>query len=460
MSVRVRFAPSPTGYLHIGGARTALFNWLLARQKEGSLILRIEDTDAKRSEEAMVKGILEGLEWLGLEWDEGPYFQSERKENYLKAVERLLREGKAYRDSSASGVDNGTQNATDSGSDGSFAVRFQVPAGERVCFEDLVFGRIEVETDQLEDFVILRSDESPTYHLAVVVDDSDMRISHVIRGADHLTNTVKHVLLYEALEKDRPVFCHLPLILGTDKKRLSKRHGATSVMDYSRNGFLPAAVRNYLALLGWSPGGDAEILSEQELISRFDISRINKANAIFDPAKLSWMNKRYLSSCAPDQLEPMVRGQLEEAGLWNPEWAEEERHWFLGVIDLLKSRVEDLNDFPVYGKPFFSDDFEYEDDAVEKYLKLDSVDTEKRMRRALLELRDEYEQLPSFDLEQTENVLRVLAEKHQLKTGSFIGAVRVAATGRSKAPGIFDVLVALGRERTLERLDRLIQFMA
>jgi glutamyl-tRNA synthetase len=415
----------------------------------------------------MVEGILEGLRWLGLDWDEGPYFQSERGALYDSAVKRLLDEGHAYRDFSPPGESRAgesrelpeteVQQRLDSGT--SFAVRFRALSGKQVSFEDLVFGRVVVETDDVEDFVILRSDGSPTYHLCVVVDDVDMGISHVIRGADHLSNTAKHVLLYKALGSEIPVYCHLPLILGTDKKRLSKRHGATSVTEYSQQGFLPAAVRNYLALLGWSPGSDDEILGEGELISRFDLRRINKANAIFDPSKLSWMNKRYLSAEPSEHLELKVRARLEENGLWDPGWQEADRDWFLGVVDLLKSRVEDLDDFAVYGRPFFTDDFEYDQEAVEKHLKPIGGKDEEEMKKGLLELRDEYHQLTPFDLEGTEEVLRRLAAKHELKTGAFIGAVRVATTGRAKAPGIFDVLIALGKEKSLVRLDRLIRFL-
>lgn len=463
MSVRVRFAPSPTGYLHVGGARTALFNWLFAKQKKGAFVLRIEDTDTKRSDEEMVQAILKGLGWLGLDWDEGPYFQSQRSRFYKAAVERLLDEKKAYRDFSAPEED--VEPKSDSEVHGMMdagmphAVRFRVPGGKKIFFDDLVFGRIEVSTDEIEDFVIMRSDGSPTYHLSVVVDDIEMAISHVIRGADHLTNTSKHVLLYEALDRKIPVFCHLPLILGTDKKRLSKRHGATSVEEYRDQGLMPEAVRNYLALLGWSPGDDSEILNSEDMLSRFDLGRINKANAIFDPTKLRWMNKRYLSAEPAEGLEPLVRNHLKVNGLWSPDWEGTDRCWFLEVLDLLKTRVEDLNDFAVYGRPFFSDQFPYEQDAVEKYLKLADKMTEERMKKALEGLRDEYARLEPFDLEATEEVLRRLTSEHELKTGAFIGAVRVATTGRAKAPGIFDVLVTLGRKRTLERLDRLIQFL-
>jgi glutamyl-tRNA synthetase len=463
MSVRVRFAPSPTGYLHVGGARTALFNWLFAKQKEGSFVLRIEDTDVERSDDAMVRGILEGLEWLGLIWDEGPYFQSERCQIYSRAVEQLLGAGRAYKDFSPPGqspeIGTGESAVNVSEKGLPYAVRFRVPKNRRISFEDLVYGRIEVDTRQIEDFVIQRSNGTPTYHLSVVVDDTEMAISHVIRGADHLSNTSKHVMLYHALDEVVPTYCHLPLILGTDKKRLSKRHGATSLVEYSRQGFLPEAVRNYLALLGWSPGGDDEILKGDALIDRFDLSRINKANAVFDLSKLRWMNKRYLSAEPASSLVGPLRTQLKMHGLWKPAWEAEDRTWFLGVVDLVKSRVEDLNDFAVYGRPFLTDDFEYDQAAVDKFLKFKSKTTEKNLRQGLLELRNAYEHLEPFELANTETVLRSLAERNELKTGAFIGAVRLATTGRSKAPGIFDVLITLGREKTVERLDRLIRFL-
>jgi glutamyl-tRNA synthetase len=434
---------------------------LFAKQNEGSFILRIEDTDAERSDEAMVDGILGGLKWLGLDWNEGPYFQSERSLIYSRAVERLLAEGKAFKDFSPPGKNSAahlTESPDLANTDSPYAVRFRVPKDQRVSFEDLVFGRITVDSEQIEDFVILRSNGSPTYHLSVVVDDIEMTVSHVIRGADHLSNTSKHVLLYQALGQTVPVFCHLPLILGTDKKRLSKRHGAASVVEYSQQGFLPEAVRNYLALLGWSPEGDDEILRGMALVNRFDLSRINKANAIFDVSKLRWMNKRYLSSEPASDLAPRVRNRLRTHGLWRPAWDGEDRAWFLGVVDLLKSRVEDLNDFAAYGQPFFADEFEYEAGAVEKFLKLENQIAEKNLKKALFELRNDYGQLEPFDLKTTEAVLRSLAERYELKTGTFIGAVRLALTGRSKAPGIFDVVVTLGKEKTIERLDRLIRF--
>lgn len=466
MSFRVRFAPSPTGHLHIGGARTALFNWLFARQNSGTFVLRIEDTDQERSDEEMVRGILEGLSWLGLDWDEGPFFQSNNLESHRRVGRRLVDTGWAYCDFSEPSAGPDSHLAFRNLSAGEaeerlqkgerFATRFKVPEGRKIQFEDLVFGQITVETDSLEDFVILRSDGYPTYHLSVVADDLEMGITHVIRGADHLSNTGKHVLLYQALGETAPTYAHLPLILGSDKKRLSKRHGATSVTEYRDRNLLPEAVFNYIALLGWSPGDDSEIFSSDELIKKFNVSRISRANAVFDFTKLEWMNKRYISSSSAENLESAVREQLQNAGLWSASFADEGRERFLSMIDLLKSRVQNLSDFTIYGRAFFTDDFSYDEAATAKYLK-----AEQRLilKRALTELRDRYKLLPEFTLENTEEVLREITTRYGLKAGQFIGAVRVACTGKTQAPGIFDVLVALGRSSVIARLDHLIQFM-
>ena len=467
MTVRVRFAPSPTGHLHIGGARTALFNWLFARQKGGTFLLRIEDTDEKRSSGPMVEGILEGLRWLGIDWDEGPYFQSERVDLYQSLVDQLIRDSSAYRDFSSAEELGGTprsyrdlpaaESERRAKAGEPFAVRFKVPEDQRVAFLDQVFGRVVVDSSNIEDFVILRSDGFPTYHLSVVADDLDMRISHVIRGADHLSNTSKHVLLYQALGAPLPVFAHLPLILGPDRKRLSKRHGATSVTEYSRMGLLPSAVRNYLALLGWSPGDDSELLNDDELIERFDLSRVNKADAVFDISKLEWMNKRYLSSAGASELEPLLQPLLRERGLWQASWESSCHDWLLSVIDLLKTRVGNLLDFPVYGRAFFTDEFDYAEDAVERYLNPTRPDERKCLIQALEDLRAEFTDLSEFNLETTEEVLRRVAESRGVKAGRLIGAVRVAATGRAQAPGLFEVLVTLGQQKTVQRLARAIE---
>ena len=303
MVPRLRFAPSPTGYLHVGGARTALFNWLYARRHGGVFILRIEDTDVERSSDEMVTGILDGLRWLGLDWDEGPevdgphapYFQSQRLDKYRAAAERLVAEGRAF-------VDEG-------------AIRFRIPEGT-TRFADLVHGPIEFDNANIEPFVILRSDRHPTYHLSVVVDDIDMAITHVVRGDDHISNTPKQVLLYQAFGAATPAFAHVPLIMGPDKKRLSKRHGATSVMEYERQGYIPEGMSNFLALLGWSPGGNDELFTTSELVERFTLEGISGGNAVFNTEKLDWFNHQHLLRLPDEELLTRLAPLLESAGLW------------------------------------------------------------------------------------------------------------------------------------------------
>jgi glutamyl-tRNA synthetase len=483
MSVRVRFAPSPTGYLHVGSARTALFNWLFARQKGGVFILRIEDTDAERSSSEMVDGILEGLRWLKIDWDEGPHYQSQRLDGYRLRGQQLVETNHAYRcfcspqllgqkkaqaphggrdwqyDGSCRKLsDDEIQSRLEAGAP--FAVRFRVPEDTVVRFKDLVYGEIQVEAENIEDFVLLRSDKTPTYHLSVVADDTQMNISHVVRGADHLPNTGKHVLLYQALGEPLPLYVHLPLILGPDKKRLSKRHGATSVLEYQQQGFIPEAMKNYLARLGWSPGGeDQEILSQEELIKIFDLSRINKANALFDPQKLEWTNAKYISSLPTPELESQVRPLLQKESLWNPAWEGDDRQWLLDTLDLIKARARRLPDLVHLGRPFFSDQFEYEPKAVQKYLSSDDPEEISRLTQAIRGLGEAYLQLEPFDLERTEQTLRKVGDQHEIKAGKLIGAIRVALTGMAVAPGIFDVIVALQKERTLERLDRVLTYL-
>ena len=347
---RVRFAPSPTGYLHVGGARTALFNWLFARHEGGTLLLRIEDTDVERNRPELVEGILEGLKWLGIDWDDGPLFQSQRLELYRAAAGRLLASGAgfacyckpaAYVGGDA--VPRGTEDHEGEGDDEGAklkknvacpcrdltdaervakqregvprAIRFRVPRTGMTTFEDAVFGSREVQNAEIEDFVLLRSNGLPTYQLSVVVDDIDMRITHVIRGADHLSNTPKQVLLYQALGAATPVFAHVPLILGPDRTRLSKRHGATSVGSYAEEGFLPEAFRNFLALLGWSPGGDSEFLRTSEIIERFSLAGVSRTNAVFDRAKLEWFNTQYLQKPPVEELLPYVEAELRRGGV-------------------------------------------------------------------------------------------------------------------------------------------------
>ena len=485
MVPRVRFAPSPTGYLHVGGARTALFNWLYARRHGGAFILRIEDTDVERSSEEMVTGILDGMRWLGLNWDEGPeaggphapYFQSQRLDQYRRMAERLVGHGHAYYcycsmdrlkeqrekaeargeawkyDRACLSLTADRIAALDSAGTPR-AIRFKVPPG-RTTFDDAVHGPIDFDHANIEDFVVLRSDLHPTYHLSVVVDDVDMAITHVIRGDDHISNTPKHVLLFSALGAPAPRFAHVPLILGTDKKRLSKRHGATSVMEYQRLGYLPDAMVNFLALLGWSPGDDRELMSREELKSAFALEGISGGNAVFNPEKLDWMNGQYIARLSGDELTALVEPLLRDAGLWRPDDAMPDgRGWLTRVVELLKPRAKRLTDFVEQARPFLRDTVEYDSDAVEKHLRVAG-------------LHDHLEALVStlrttspFDEPHVEAAVRGTAAQRGLKAGSLIHAVRVGVTGRAASPGLFEVLTLLGPERTVARLEQLRAFLA
>ncbi len=426
-SIRVRFAPSPTGYLHVGGARTALFDWLFARKQQGTFVLRIEDTDVARSTEDMTRGILDAMTWLGLHWDEGPYYQSMRLDLYREAAERLITAGHAYYDEGA--------------------VRFRVPEG-RVTYEDSVFGEISVESQTIENFVLLRSDKHPTYHLSVVVDDIDMRISHVIRGADHISNTPKQILLYRALGASLPKFAHLPLILGPDKTRLSKRHGATSVMAYQEQGILPEAMRNFLALLGWSPGTDQEIFDDEALIGAFSLQGISKANAVFNSEKLAWFNAQYIAQMSHDRLLKYLKPEYEKVGLWRDSFENQEREWFQSMIDLYRPRAKVLQDFPRQSR-FFLNEVEFDPAAVDKFLKDETV------RGYLNTLADHLAVLHEFTHESIESAVRGLAAELAVKPAVIMNPSRVALTGQAVAPGLFDVMLLLGQAKTVRRLKDL-----
>jgi glutamyl-tRNA synthetase len=476
---RLRFAPSPTGYLHVGGARTALFNWLYARRHGGAFVLRIEDTDAERSSDEMVEGILEGLRWLGLDWDEGPhaggpygpYFQSQRLDRYRAMAERLVGSGRGYHCYCTPEMLRQRREAAPAGGGGEGwkydrvclaltaerraaleaggaprAVRFKVPDG-RTGFEDLVHGPIGFQGEHLEDFVVLRSDGHPTYHLSVVADDIDMRITHVVRGDDHISNTPKQVLLYQAFEAPLPQFAHVPLILGPDRKRLSKRHGATSVTEYRRLGYLPEAMVNFLALLGWSPGTDQELFSRDELVAAFTLEGISGGNAVFNPEKLDWFNGQHLARLPPAERAARVEPALRQAGLWHDSFAGERREWFFTVLDLLTPRVRRLDDLAAIGRPFFADDVEYDPAAVRTHLGDPDVPAH------LAALRERLAALDPFERRALEAELRALADRRGVKAARLIHAVRVAVTGRAVSPGLFEVLELLGRERTLTRLE-------
>ena len=472
--VRVRFAPSPTGYLHVGGARTALFNWLYAHHHGGKFILRIEDTDLARSSEEMAEGILQGMRWLGLDWDEGPFFQSRRIERYREFASSLLARGPAYRCfcspeelagrkdaqrdlAGARLYDRHCLSITPEESEAraragaGFAVRFLVPAG-KTSYHDRVFGLIEIEHANIEDFVLLRTDGLPTYHLGVVVDDLDMDITHVIRGADHISNTPKQILLYQAIGRPLPEFAHLPLILGPDKQRLSKRHGATSVMAYLEIGYLPEAFFNFLSLLGWSPGDDREILSRQELIALFSLEGVGKANAVFGPDKLNWFNSQYINMAAPAELRRLVTGELRSSQVWTGTDSDLDPETMDRTLALIKSRAHVLKDFSGPMRAFFSDQFQYEPAAVARFL------NDRRLKTLIPELLGRYEGAAAFTPASTEQELRDLAQEKGVKAALLINALRAGLTGQGVAPGLFEVMQVLGRERTLDRMRRLAQY--
>ena len=478
---RVRFAPSPTGYLHVGGARTALFNWLFARHEGGTFILRVEDTDVERNRPELVEGILQGLRWLGIEWDEGPYFQSQRLDRYRNAAEDLLKSGFAFL-CFCQAVQYAGADATPEGEEGTekiartapcpcrdltsaqreqkicegapYAIRFAAPREGVTRFEDAVFGQREVQNVEIEDFVLLRSSGLPTYQLGAVVDDVAMGITHVIRGADHLSNTPKQVLLYRALSATPPIFAHVPLILGPDRTRLSKRHGATSVSLYADEGFLPEAFRNFLALLGWSAGGDEEFLPTSELISRFTLSGVSRTNGVFDRAKLEWFNSQYLQKLPIDGLLPYVKAELRRSGLWRAQWDDSEREWFARTVDLLRPRTRLLPDFSHWARAFFSDDFGYDPDARAKFWK------DPKVPELLSKLADALDALVEWSHDPCDHALRALAAAEGVKAGLIINATRVAIVGRAVAPPLFETMVVLGKSRVVSRLRRAVPAVA
>ena len=467
--MRVRFAPSPTGYLHVGGARTALFNWLLARKEGGVFVLRVEDTDQARNRDEHIQAILHGMTWLGLDWDEGPFFQSEGVERHKSEALRLLSEGKAYRDFSdpesvkaeaqargvhPSRVAREKADALGAGESESraaagepFAVRFRVPDGE-TRFTDLVHGEMRFGNPDIDDLVILRSDGTPVYNLAVVSDDHHMGITHVIRGDDHLSNTPKQVLLYRALGYGEPVFAHVPLILGTDGKRLSKRHGATAVGDYEAQGILPGAMVNFLALLGWNPGDEREVMSRAELTEAFTPERILKKSSVFDLDKLAWLNGRHLAETPSAHLLQGLRDRLEDAPGAVAEYLSDDV-WLTGLADLVKVRARTVDDMADQARPFVCEPLAYDDQAVAKHWAKDPAQTLERLGAVASMLRE-----AEWSETALEEGLRDLAEGMGVGAGKLIHPLRVALTGQMTSPGIFEVLVLLGQGRALARVDQ------
>ncbi len=467
--IRVRIAPSPTGYLHVGTARTALFNWLFARKYNGTFILRIEDTDVARSSDEMTQGILEALTWLGLKWDEGPFLQSEGFDRHRAAALKMLEAGQAYycfcppelleqkrKEAVLRKIDykydrtclpltpEEVKQRIAAGQHG--AVRFKVPDGP-VSFVDAAIGEVTIESDTIEDFVLLRSNSQPTYHVSVVVDDIEMRITHIIRGTDHVSNTPKQILLYRALGATIPTFAHVPLILGPDKTKLSKRHGATSVNAYKEQGIVPDAFRNFLALLGWSPGTDQELFAIDDLIRSFSLEGVSKANAVFNPEKLAWFNLQYIQTLPDEKLVVYVKPEFEKAGLWNDEFQGNRYAWFCSMLALLRPRAKTLVEFPKFARMFIIDDVEFDPAAVEKSLK------DPAIRQHLATLGARLAALAEFTHPMAEAETRRLAEELGIKPGAIMSAARVALTGQAVSPGLFDVMLVLGQQKTASRLS-------
>jgi len=457
--VRVRFAPSPTGFLHLGGVRTAIYNDLLRQRAGGAFVLRIEDTDRERSDEAMTRQIQSALAWIGVEWDEGPFLQSERLARHRERAEELLAAGRAYRcfctaeelGAARAAVEKqglafryprtclglaAEEVAARLAAGRPFAVRFRMP-DESIRFHDLVRGDVDFPSEALDDFILLRSDGSPTYHMSVVTDDIDMRITHVIRGEDHLSNTPKHIPLFRALGGEVPAFAHLPLILGPDRKRLSKRTGATSVEEFRAEGALPQALYNYMALLGWTPPGDREILSRREMIELFSVDRLNASAAIFDREKLFWVNSQYLSQLPLAAILPHLAPFLAEAGL---EGADPGR--LATALELHRTRARTLRELAELVVPYFRDRLDYDREAAAKFL------ADPDLAGHLEILRERFAALPEWTKEALEAALRALAEERGLKAGALIHPTRMALSAAAKGPPLFDLVEAMGREAT------------
>ena len=457
--VRVRFAPSPTGHLHVGGARTALFNWLFARRHRGTYILRIEDTDRSRSTDENIVSIVDALTWLGLDWDEGPpaagYRQTERFEIYKEHAQRMLAAGRAYycdcpselldREREAAQKRNETFRYSGRCRDRGLtagALRLRIPTEGATVVNDLIHGSVTFEHSQLDDWILVRTDGTPTYNFCVVVDDVTMRITHVIRGDDHLSNTPKQILCYEALDYAVPEFAHVSMILGKDKSRLSKRHGATSVQAFRDAGSPADALVNYLARLGWSHG-DQEVFSRAELVELFDIKNVASSAAVFDSTKLEWLSQHYLKTMPGDRLAELATPFIRAAGLTPPD----DRTRFVGMLDTLRERAKTLVELVEQGRFYFDRPASYDEKAAQKLFTAEGG-------RRLGVLIERLEAAPDFTVPTIERVVRALTEELGLKLVDLAQLARLAATGRTASPPIFDVLALIGRDESLTRLRR------
>ena len=461
--IKVRFAPSPTGFLHIGGVRTALFNWLFARHHGGKFILRIEDTDLSRSTEESIQEILESMRWLGLDWDEGPFRQTERQEIYTKKIMHLLSTGKAYHcyctpeelDQKRNAAQkaglkpkyDGTCRKRTDTPEKPYVVRFKAPQEGSVVVEDMLRGKVIFDIAELDDLIIQRTDGTPTYNFVVVVDDSEMGITHVIRGDDHLSNTPRQCLLYDALDFKRPRFSHISMILGQDKTRLSKRHGATSALAYRDMGYMPDAMINYLARLGWSHG-DQEIFSREEMIEHFSFESVHTSAAVFDADKLSWLNEHYIKSTPTQELAKHLEPHLVETKVLQKDhglsWQEIAR-----VVPCLNERSKTLLEMAEKSAFFFKKQVEFDEKARNKFL----TDEAKPLIEKII---TELAALESYSLENIESLFKKIVEEEGMKLGKLAQPVRVALTGATVSPGIYDVILLLGKEETLKRLKNVV----
>jgi glutamyl-tRNA synthetase len=424
--VKVRFAPSPTGFLHVGGARTALYNWLYAKRQGGKLVLRIEDTDNERSSEEYVEAILDSMKWMGLDWDEGPFYQTKRLDIYKEQAQKLIDQGVAKK------LDDGTE-----------AVIFIFPKEGQTIFGDLIHGKISFEHKDIKDQVLIKSDGYPAYSFACVVDDALMDITHVIRGDDHISNTPKQIAIYEALGFKVPKFAHIPLIMGSDNARLSKRHGATSVSHYRDLGYLPEAFVNFLALLGWSAGDNKELMSLEELQKKFSLKRVTGKSAIFDHDKIQWMNAQYIKEAKPETLVASVKRILEQKNLYNSKTMTDE--WLKSLLVAFKGRIKILSQLTVDGLYLFSDEYPVDAEALKKYSDVTS-------QKILADYLEWVQLIEPFDLDHIEEKTKAFCKDKNVTFSELVHPMRVALSGKTVTPGIYDVLYLVGKERVIERL--------
>lgn len=471
--VRVRFAPSPTGNLHIGGARTALFNWLFARHNNGKMILRVDDTDLERSTGDSMKAIIDGLKWLGIDWDEGPIYQSKRLDLYKNYADKLVKEDKAYycfctkeeldemrKEAQKTGKPpmysgkcrnlpaDEVKKYMDEGK--KYVVRLKVPKEGKTTVHDIIRGDVEFDNSTFDDFIIMKSDNMPTYNFATVIDDYVLKISHIIRGEEHLSNTPKQILIYDALGFEKPSFAHVSMILAPDRSKLSKRHGATSVQEFRDLGYLPEAIINYITLLGWIPSDGEEVFSTEKSISEFTLDRVSKNPAIYDTKKLTWLNGIYIRDCDIDRLTKEVIPFLINKGLIGDNY---DYDYIKKVVSAVREREKTLNEIAEAMSYYFNDEFDYDEKGVKKYFEKDGVDN------ILKEAIEVLDKVDDFNLVETEKAYRDLIEKLDIKSGDLFHPTRLAISGRTFGPGLFDIMELLGKKKTIERIKKAIKYI-